>query len=103
VRTPATISFNLAFSIGPWVRFPAGAELLESDRVAGMSITHDDVLRAALQLPERERMLLAEELIESVPENEGPAEWNEPELLAVLSAVTAETLNWRPTHPAPAC
>jgi hypothetical protein len=71
-----------------------------SDRVAGMSITHDDVLRAALQLPECERMLLAEELIESVPENEGPQDWNEPELLAVLTAATAESLTW---HPAPVC
>jgi hypothetical protein len=61
-----------------------------------MSITHDDVLRAALQLPDRERMLLAEELIESVPESEGPADWSEPELLAVLTAATAETLVWSP-------
>lgn len=68
-----------------------------------MSITHDDVLRAALQLPERERMLLAEELIESVPENEALADWNEPELLAVLTAATAETLNWVPAQPAPVC
>jgi hypothetical protein len=68
-----------------------------------MSITHDDVLRAALQLPERERMLLAEELIESVPENEGPRDWSEPELLAVLTAATAESLTWLPTQPAPVC
>jgi hypothetical protein len=68
-----------------------------------MSITHDDVLRAALQLPERERMLLAEELIESVPENEGPDELNGPELLAVLTAATAETLTWLPGHSVPAC
>jgi len=68
-----------------------------------MSLNHDDVLRAALQLPERDRMLLAEELIDSVPENEGPAEWNEPELLAVLKAATAETLNWVPTQPGPTC
>lgn len=68
-----------------------------------MSITHDDVLRAALQLPERERMLLAEELIESVPENEGLEDLNGPELLAVLTAATAETLTWLPGHPAPVC
>jgi hypothetical protein len=74
-----------------------------ADRVAGMSITQDDVLRAAVQLSERERMLLAEELIESVPENEGPEDWNEPELLAVLTAATAETLSWLPRRPAPAC
>jgi hypothetical protein len=61
-----------------------------------MPISHDDVLRAALQLPERERMLLAEELIESVPEAEGPEEWSEPELLAVLTAATSETLGWLP-------
>jgi len=72
-----------------------------SDRVPGMSINHDDVLRAALQLPERERMLLAEELIESVPENEGPEDWSEPELLAVLTAATAESLSWLPGHAAP--
>ena len=61
-----------------------------------MPISHDDVLRAALQLPESERMLLAEELIESVPESTGPEEWSEPELLAVLTAATAETLGWLP-------
>jgi len=61
-----------------------------------MSITHDDVLRAALLLPESERMLLAEELIESVPETEGPDDWSEPELLAVLSSAMTETLTWSP-------
>ena len=64
------------------------------ERVAGMSINHDDVLRAALQLPESERMLLAEELIESVPEPEEPDVWSEPELLAVLTAACTETLGW---------
>ena len=61
-----------------------------------MSLTHDDVLRAALQLPESERMLLAEELIESVPETNDPGDWSEPELLAVLTAATSETLTWSP-------
>ncbi|QDT57518.1 hypothetical protein Pan44_55870 [Caulifigura coniformis] len=61
-----------------------------------MSISHDDVLRAALQLPEHDRMLLAEELIESVPEADDSGELSEPELLAVLTAATTETLAWSP-------
>lgn len=50
-----------------------------------MSVTHDDVLRAAMQLPERERMLLAEELIESVPEIDAVQDWSDPEFLACLT------------------
>ena len=50
-----------------------------------MSVTHDDVLRAAMQLPERERMLLAEELIESVPEDDAGSGAAEAELLSVLT------------------
>jgi hypothetical protein len=68
-----------------------------------MPITHDDVLRAALQLPERDRMLLAEELIESVPENEGSEDWSDPELLSVLATVTAQTLTWGPSTSRPEC
>ena len=63
-----------------------------------MSLTHDDVLRAALQLPEHDRMLLAEELIESVPEPEEAESWSEPELLALLTAATSQTLTWSPEH-----
>jgi len=61
-----------------------------------MSISHDDVLRAALQLPEHDRMLLAEELIESVPETDDSGDLSESELLAVLTAATVETLGWSP-------
>ncbi len=50
-----------------------------------MSVTHDDVLRVAMQLPERERMLLAEELIESVPEDDADSGVPEAELLSVLT------------------
>lgn len=50
-----------------------------------MSVTHDDVLRAAMQLPEGERMLLAEELIESVPEDDTDSGVPQAELLSVLT------------------
>jgi hypothetical protein len=61
-----------------------------------MSITHDDVLRAALLLPEHERMLLAEELIESVPEPESSDSIAPLELLAVFSGVLEPAAPWGP-------
>ncbi len=61
-----------------------------------MSVTHDDVLRAAMQLPDRERMLLAEELIESVPEMDGVQDWSDPELLACLAGPGGLGSFWSP-------
>ncbi len=51
-----------------------------------MSQSHDDVLRAAMQLPEQDRMLLAEELIESVAEVDAAENWDDPEFLSCLGS-----------------
>ncbi len=49
-----------------------------------MSSHHEDVLRAALQLSRHERMLLAEELIESVPDDTELADLSDAELLVAF-------------------